>query len=203
MRAEGGKYSRTRQRPRHSPEELPLCSSAFIGSQHRESGGRKRLGAFPSAVDSAAHRPDVTVSTANTAEAPKRCLCCLPCDERPLTEILSAPVPAPEKHPHSSGSWLREIVFGLNDGLVTTLVFIMAASMVATTHAALLLVIVSEISAGGISMALGGFLSAETDRDLLAYRIATERNEIATVPRGGAGRTTRHLSPQGDVGRPA
>ena len=87
----------------------------------------------------------------------------------------------PEKHPHSGG-WLREIVFGLNDGLVTTLVFIMAASMVANTHTALLLVIVSEISAGGISMALGGFLSAETDRDLLAYRIATERKEIATEP---------------------
>jgi VIT1/CCC1 family predicted Fe2+/Mn2+ transporter len=98
-----------------------------------------------------------------------------------MTELLPIPAPAPEKHPHS-GSWLREIVFGLNDGLVTTLVFIMAASMIATTHAGLLLVVASEISAGGISMALGGFLSAETDRDLLAYRIATERNEIATEP---------------------
>ena len=32
-----------------------------------------------------------------------------------------------EQHPHK-GDWLREIVFGLNDGLVTTLVFIMAVS---------------------------------------------------------------------------
>lgn len=31
-------------------------------------------------------------------------------------------------------------------------------------------------------MALGGYLSAETGRDLLAYRVATERNEIATEP---------------------
>ena len=38
-----------------------------------------------------------------------------------------------EKHPHG-GDWLREIVFGLNDGLVTTLVFIMALSQVAPGH---------------------------------------------------------------------
>ena len=39
---------------------------------------------------------------------------------------------AEELHPHG-GDWLREIVFGLNDGLVTTLVFIMAVSAVAST----------------------------------------------------------------------
>src|SRR5947209_369610 len=38
-----------------------------------------------------------------------------------------------EQHPHG-GDWLREIVFGLNDGLVTTLVFIMAVSGVASGH---------------------------------------------------------------------
>jgi vacuolar iron transporter family protein len=98
-----------------------------------------------------------------------------------MTETRSTSASEHEKHPHS-GSWLREIVFGLNDGLVTTLVFVMAASLVTGTQVSLVLVIVSEIAAGGISMALGGFLSAETDRDLLAYRIATERNEIATEP---------------------
>jgi VIT1/CCC1 family predicted Fe2+/Mn2+ transporter len=86
-----------------------------------------------------------------------------------------------EQHPHG-GDWLRDIVFGLNDGLVTTLVFIMAASAVAQTHRALLLVALSEVTAGGVSMALGGFLSARTERDLLEHRIATERHEIATEP---------------------
>lgn len=86
-----------------------------------------------------------------------------------------------ERHPHG-GEWLRAIVFGLNDGLVTTLVFIMAASAVAQTHAALLLIALSEIAAGGISMMLGGYLSARTDRDVLVYRIATESQEIATEP---------------------
>jgi vacuolar iron transporter family protein len=86
-----------------------------------------------------------------------------------------------EEHPHG-GDWLREIVFGLNDGLVTTLVFIMAASAIASTHTGLLLVALSEVTAGGVSMALGGYLSARTERDLLAFRIATEQHEIATEP---------------------
>ena len=50
-----------------------------------------------------------------------------------------------EQHPHR-GDWLREIVFGLNDGLVTTLVFIMAVSEVASTRL--------------LMVALGGYLSA-------------------------------------------
>jgi VIT1/CCC1 family predicted Fe2+/Mn2+ transporter len=86
-----------------------------------------------------------------------------------------------EQHQHG-GDWLRSIVFGLNDGLVTTLVFIMAASEVAQTHSGLLLIALSEVMAGGISMALGGYLAARTDRDILARRIATERLEIATEP---------------------
>ena len=65
---------------------------------------------------------------------------------------------------------------------MTTLVFILAASAVAQTHAALLLVALSEVAAGGVSMTLGGYLSVRTDRDVLAHRIATERMEIATEP---------------------
>jgi VIT1/CCC1 family predicted Fe2+/Mn2+ transporter len=71
-------------------------------------------------------------------------------------------------------------VFGLNDGLVTTLVFIMAVSEVAPAR--LLLVVLGEVMAGGISMALGGFLSARTAKQILDQRIATERFEIEHEP---------------------
>ena len=84
-----------------------------------------------------------------------------------------------EQHPHR-GSWLREIVFGLNDGLVTTLVFIMAVSAVAPTR--LLMIVLGEVLAGGISMALGGYLSARTAKQVLEKRIATERYEIVHEP---------------------
>jgi VIT1/CCC1 family predicted Fe2+/Mn2+ transporter len=84
-----------------------------------------------------------------------------------------------EKHPHG-GDWLREIVFGLNDGLVTTLVFIMAVSQVAPSH--LLFIVLGEVLAGGISMTLGGFLSARTAQQILDQRIATERYEVENEP---------------------
>src|SRR5580692_10249840 len=84
-----------------------------------------------------------------------------------------------ELHPHR-GDWLREIVFGLNDGLVTTLVFLMAVSVIASTH--LVFVMLSEVLAGGISMALGGYLSARTEQELLDHRIATERYEVEHEP---------------------
>jgi vacuolar iron transporter family protein len=84
-----------------------------------------------------------------------------------------------EQHPHG-GDWLREIVFGLNDGLVTTLVFIMAVSAAATTH--LLLIVLGEVLAGGVSMTLGGYLSARTEKEVLEKRIATERFEVTHEP---------------------
>lgn len=90
-------------------------------------------------------------------------------------------VPLEERHPHG-GDWLREIVFGLNDGLVTTLVFIIAASVLAQGHAALVLIALSEVLAGGVAMALGGYLAARTEDDLLAQRIETERREISDEP---------------------
>ena len=84
-----------------------------------------------------------------------------------------------ELHPHG-GDWLREIVFGLNDGLVTTLVFIMVVGGLASTH--FILVVLGEVLAGGISMALGGYLSARTEKQILDHRIETERYEIKHEP---------------------
>lgn len=84
-----------------------------------------------------------------------------------------------EQHPHG-GNWLREIVFGLNDGLVTTLVFIMAISGIASAH--LVIVVLGVVLAGGVSMALGGYLSARTEKEILDHRITTERYEIEHEP---------------------
>lgn len=84
-----------------------------------------------------------------------------------------------ERHPHA-GEWLREIVFGLNDGLVTTLVFVMVVSSVASSH--VVLIALGEVVAGGISMALGGYLSADTALNIRDYRVAIERHEIRHEP---------------------
>ena len=96
-----------------------------------------------------------------------------------LNSANSNQSPAEEQHPHG-GDWLREIVFGLNDGLVTTLVFIMA--LTTATHDPLLIIVLGQVLAGGISMALGGYMSARTSHEVLEQRIATERFEVQHEP---------------------
>jgi VIT1/CCC1 family predicted Fe2+/Mn2+ transporter len=101
-------------------------------------------------------------------------------EESPANQPSTAGRPQEELHPHQ-GDWLREIVFGLNDGLVTTLVFLMTISTLAQVST-IVLIALGEVAAGGISMALGGYLSARTEEDVLHQRIATERWEIAHEP---------------------
>lgn len=62
------------------------------------------------------------------------------------------------------GSWLHEIVLGLDDGLVSTLIFVMAVS--ASAPASLIRVILYSILAGGASMALGALMAARTEREV-------------------------------------
>lgn len=86
-----------------------------------------------------------------------------------------------EQHPHR-GDWLRDAVLGLNDGLVTTLIFVMTVGGVAANRRTLVASAVAELFAGGLSMAFGGFLAARTEHEVIAKRIATEQLEIATEP---------------------
>jgi vacuolar iron transporter family protein len=84
-----------------------------------------------------------------------------------------------ELHPHG-GDWLQDVVFGLNDGLVTTLVFVIAVSGVAASR--IVVVALGEVIAGGVSMTLGGFLASRTAREVLDQRVATEQLEIRSEP---------------------
>lgn len=69
--------------------------------------------------------------------------------------------------------WLRGVVLGLDDGLVTTLVTVMALSSAAVTSH-LLLVMISVVLASAISMALGGFASAKLSNDAYPVRQGLE-----------------------------
>ncbi len=86
-----------------------------------------------------------------------------------------------EQHPHR-GAWLREFVFGANDGMVTTIVFILTVNNVAASRHGLIVTALAEMFAGGISMALGGYLSVKTQREVTDRQIATERHEILHEP---------------------
>src|SRR5579871_4438151 len=86
-----------------------------------------------------------------------------------------------ELHPHG-GAWIIEVIFGANDGMVTTLVFVLTVSNVAASRHSLILTALAELFAGGVSMFLGAYLAVKTEHEITAHQIATERHEIAHEP---------------------
>ena len=68
--------------------------------------------------------------------------------------------------------WLRGIVLGLDDGLVTTLVTLMTVSSVVGSH--LLMTMVGVVIASSISMALGGYAAACSVEDQNEYLAGLE-----------------------------
>ena len=72
--------------------------------------------------------------------------------------------------------WLRGVVLGLDDGLVTTLVTIMTVSGVVGTH--LFATMIGVVAASAISMGLGGYAAARS--------VADQNEWLAGLSTGGA-----------------
>lgn len=69
-------------------------------------------------------------------------------------------------------AWLRGVVLGLDDGLVTTLVTIMTVSNVVGSH--LLTTMIGVIVASAISMGLGGYAAARTVQDKNEWMVGVQ-----------------------------
>lgn len=87
-----------------------------------------------------------------------------------------------ERHQHPN-ELIGEMILGLNDGIVTTLVF--ALSVAGASNGVYRPVIVAglaEMFAGGISMFLGGYTAARAVREAYHYQVSVEQHEIAHEP---------------------
>ncbi len=91
--------------------------------------------------------------------------------------------PAVAEHHEHPSALIGEIILGLNDGIVTTLVF--ALSVAGASGGAYRQVVVAglaEMFAGGISMFLGGYTAARAVSEAYHYQVSVERNEIEQEP---------------------
>lgn len=86
-------------------------------------------------------------------------------------------------------TYLREIVYGGNDGIVTTFAVVAgftganaAAEIPALTPVVVLLFGMANLIADGASMGLGNFLSIRADKDVYRSHEAKERYEIQNDP---------------------
>jgi vacuolar iron transporter family protein len=80
------------------------------------------------------------------------------------------------------GRVIREIVFGMNDGLVTTIGFLAGVTSSIAQGRYILLAGMAEIVAGAISMALGAYLATKSQREFFHSEIEQEKWEIDKMP---------------------
>src|SRR5437660_1049922 len=83
------------------------------------------------------------------------------------------------RHPHEL---IGDVILGLNDGIVTTLVFALGVAGASTGNHTVVLAGLAEMLAGGVAMFLGGFLSGQSEREAAEHQIAVERHEIEHEP---------------------
>ncbi len=94
---------------------------------------------------------------------------------QPWTE---RPGPRPSEGHRPEGSWLREVVFGANDGLVSNVALVSGIAGGTGNPDIILLGGIAGLVAGAISMALGAYISTKSEREYRDAEEARERWEI-------------------------
>jgi vacuolar iron transporter family protein len=87
-------------------------------------------------------------------------------------------------HRTESGGFLRNVVYGFNDGLTAN--FGLVAGVIGASpenqHHAVIAAGVAGLIADALSMGSSGYLAAKSEQEVYAHEIAMERDEIALMP---------------------
>jgi len=86
------------------------------------------------------------------------------------------------RHRSMGGNALRAAVLGANDGLVSNLSLVMGVAGAALAGSTIILTGLAGLFAGGISMALGEWLSVNSSRELYQHQINIEKTELESMP---------------------
>jgi vacuolar iron transporter family protein len=87
-------------------------------------------------------------------------------------------------HRTESGGFLRNVVYGFNDGLTANfgLVAGVVGASSANAHHVVIVAGVAGLIADALSMGSSGYLAAKSEQEVYAHEIAMERDEIALMP---------------------
>ncbi len=87
------------------------------------------------------------------------------------------------QHWHSvQGKFVREVVFGMNDGMVETLGFVTGVFGAVASNKIIVITGLAQILAGSISMGIGAYLSQKAYAEFYAREEETERKEMEMAP---------------------
>jgi len=97
---------------------------------------------------------------------------------------------------------LGSIILGLNDGIVTTLVFVLSVAAASDdAYKTIKIVGLAEMLAGGVSMFLGGYTAARVTRQAYNFQVDVERHEIRQEPEEERAELTQIYHDKGFHGR--
>ena len=88
-------------------------------------------------------------------------------------------------HRTESGGFLRNVVYGFNDGLTANfglVAGVIGAGTATQQHQAVIVAGVAGLIADALSMGSSGYLAAKSEREVYDYEIAMERDEVALMP---------------------
>ena len=87
-------------------------------------------------------------------------------------------------HRTESGGFLRNVVYGFNDGLTANfgLVAGVIGASAASAHRTVIVAGLAGLIADALSMGSSGYLAAKSEQEVYANEIAMERDEIALMP---------------------
>lgn len=87
-----------------------------------------------------------------------------------------------ERHRTERIGWLRAVVLGANDGIVSTASLVVGVAAAAATRGEVLVAGVAGLVAGAMSMAAGEYVSVSSQADTEAADLARESTELAEAP---------------------
>jgi VIT1/CCC1 family predicted Fe2+/Mn2+ transporter/rubrerythrin len=82
----------------------------------------------------------------------------------------------------SAGGWLREVVYGFNDGLTANFGLVMGVVGARVSNNVILLAGFAGMLADALSMASSGFLAARSEQEVREHHLALERAELRLMP---------------------
>src|SRR5688500_89880 len=87
-------------------------------------------------------------------------------------------------HRAESGGFLRNVVYGFNDGLTANFGLVAGVLGAASidAHATIIVAGVAGLIADALSMGSSGYLAAKSEQEVYAHEIAMERDEIELMP---------------------
>jgi VIT1/CCC1 family predicted Fe2+/Mn2+ transporter len=95
---------------------------------------------------------------------------------------LALPDPAEKRRLFERLSSVREIVFGMQDGVLTTAGVLAGLSGAVTNHSQVVLAALASTAAGALSMGAGAYLGANAEREVLQSELARARADIEQQP---------------------